>query len=189
MGALVVAFFYATSACAHVTDGVPRGTPLELRVGGSSSADEAAAPTLRSRVESLKVDQHIKVVRARGGEIKGTFIALAGDSMSVLVKEQKDYVGQTVALSDVESLWNRGNHAELGGIVGLAVGFGIGALLVANRDCTSDGGTLTEQLEEEAECEVDSIAYFLVGGLIGGLAGYLVGHNIHWYEQVYPAEN
>jgi len=96
---------------------------------------QMAPPTF----DDLRADAHrgeIVYVTDQGGtKVKGRVVTISATSIDLLVKDGS----RAWAASDVARITQRRRHAVLGTEVGLAVGFGLGALLVLTDPACQNG--------------------------------------------------
>jgi hypothetical protein len=148
-----------------------------VAAGAVPSVAQVATPTF----DDLRAEGHrgeIVYVTDQGGtKVKGRVVRISATSIDLLVNDGS----RGWAVSDVARITQRRRHAVLGAEVGLAAGFGLGALVVLTDSYCQNGAHPNSDW-----CGPEAI--LVVGGILGGIgsgAGAAIGAAIRTERVLY----
>ena len=150
-----------------------------VAAGAVPSMGQVVTPTF----DDLRAEGHrgeiVYVTDRRGTTVKGRVLRISATSIDLFVND----ASREWAVSNVARITQRRRHAVLGVEVGLAVGFGLGALLVLTDPYCRNGAHGSSDL-----CGPESI--LIVGSFLGGIgagAGAAIGAAIRTERVLYAA--
>jgi len=108
-------------------------------------------------------------VHTASGTIEGVFRTANATQVTI-----GDIDGvQEIPLAGVDTVWARGNHWKMGGLIGL-FGLGLPMALVVAGAC------------DNGPCGNGALFGFALGGFVGGSVGALLGSTFPKWEQRFP---
>lgn len=174
LASLIGLLFCAATATSGTANTLFTGPGAESH----ASSDEAAKPDLHARLEKLGRDKQIRVQHTTRGVLEGRFSTVTNESLNMEVQtlppggrkrgSSAEYETQTMALSDVDTVWKRKGYTLIGGLMGAVVGGLVGAAAAPDEGAGEPGVSIG------------------AGALLFTVAGLVVGHQIHSYSMIYP---
>ena len=131
---------------------------------------------LPARLESLEIEQLIKIRTVNHGLHIGRLARMSDDTLFLRPQRGSKAVGTAV----IDQLWVRGTAAKKGAVIGGTLGAALGGLLFAY---------VSYGVCDAAHCSVDpgvTLVGLVNGGLVGAATGALLGAIGRQWHRRYP---
>jgi hypothetical protein len=151
---------------------------VAVAAGAVPGMAQVATPTFKDLPAEGHLGEIVYVTDQGGTKVKGRVVRISATSIDLLVNDGS----REWAASDVARITQRRRHAVRGAAVGLAVGFGLGALVVLGDPVCQNNPEATWG------CGADDVLF--LGAFVGGIgagAGAAIGAVIRTERVLYVA--